>query len=274
MVLSVESGLKKIGEVMAIIGAILGDIAGSKWEFNRPENLDWQHIELFTDECRFTDDTVLTVATKYALDNSIPFSMAYHVMGNKYPSAGYGSSFYEWLNDEKLKPYRSYGNGSAMRVSPIADQMTDMFSVKKIAEFSAKCTHNHPEGIKGAVVTALCIYMAKSGCTKAEIEKFAIEQYPKSEYLYPVSFTLDELRKEYKWDVTCQGSVPVAIRCFLDSEDYESFLRNVLSLKCDADTLCAIGGGIAEEFYHGTGFDEEKLLKRYLDKYLLECIGG
>lgn len=261
-----------MGENMAIIGAILGDIAGSRWEFGRPEDLDWQHIDLYTDDCKYTDDTVLTIATKYALDNSIPFAVAYHTFGNNYPSAGYGGSFHTWLSDDNLKPYNSYGNGSAMRVSPVADLMADMFTTKKVAEFSARCTHNHPEGIKGAVVTAMCIFMAKNGCTKTEIEKFAVEQYPKSDYLYPTDSKMKVLREEYKWDVTCQGSVPVAIRCFLDSEDYESFLRNVISLRCDTDTLCAIGGGIAEEYYHGTGFNEKELLQRYLDKKLLEYI--
>lgn len=259
---------------MAIIGAILGDIAGSRWEFRRPSDLDWKHIELFTDDCTFTDDTVLTVATKYALDKSIPFAMAYHSFGNSFldASVSYGELFREWLSENKLKPYNSYGNGSAMRVSPIADYAKDLYSVKSLSEYSARCTHNHPEGVKGAVVTATCIFMAKNGCSKSEIEKYAAEQYPKGNYLYPVESKLIKLQEEYRWSSSCQASVPVAIRCFLDSEDYESFIRNVISIPCDTDTICAIGGGIAEEYYHGTGFNETKLLDRYLDKRLLTQI--
>ena len=122
------------------------------------------------------------------------------------------------------------------------------------------------------VVTAECVFMARTGATKNEIYEVAYKNYPSSEYKYGVDRSLDSYRDTYRWDVTCQGSVPVAIRCFLESEDYESFIRNVLSLPCDTDTLCAIGGGIAEEFYGGTGFDDEALLKRYLDDRLYRIV--
>lgn len=260
---------------MAIIGAILGDIAGSKWEFGRPDNLDWKNVELFSDENRYTDDTVLSIATKYAIENHIPYAVAYHTFGNEYPNAGYGGSFCSWLSEDALLPYNSYGNGSAMRVSPVIDYFglgDKVGDVAVMAQNTAICTHNHIEGIKGAVVTAVLGWMAKCGATKREIERYALEQYPADTYAYPVSMCLDDIRKTYKWDVTCQGSVPVAIRCFLESENYESFLRNVLSLKCDTDTLCAIGGGIAEEFYHGTNFDNVFLLQKYLDTKLYNLI--
>lgn len=257
---------------MAIIGAVLGDIAGSIWEFRRPKDLDWEHIDLFTDDCFFTDDTVLTVATKYALQNNISFKKAYHKFGNRYPNCSYGCGFESWLGSKWSKPYNSFGNGAAMRVSPVVDIVDNYDAVIWEASQTALCTHNHPEGIKGATVTAVCSWMAKTGASKTEIEEYASRQYSSKEYRFPVSMTLKELREKYRWDVTCQGSVPVAIRCFLDSENYESFIRNVLSLPCDTDTLCAIGGGIAEEFYHGTGFDEDKLLKRYLDEYLYEIV--
>lgn len=257
---------------MAIIGAILGDIAGSRWEFCRPKDLDWEHIELFTDDCFFTDDTVLTVATKYALQNNVSFKQAYHKFGNRYPNCSYGCGFESWLGSKWSKPYNSFGNGAAMRVSPVVDIVDNYDAVIWEASQTALCTHNHPEGIKGATVTAVCSWMAKTGASKTEIEEYASRQYSSKEYKFPVSMTLKELREKYRWDVTCQGSVPVAIRCFLDSENYESFIRNVLSLPCDTDTLCAIGGGIAEEFYHGTGFDEDKLLKRYLDEYLYKIV--
>lgn len=257
---------------MAIIGSILGDIAGSRWEFGRPKDLDWEHIDLFTDDCFFTDDTVLTVATKYALQNNVSFSDAYHKFGNDYPNCSYGGSFDTWLHFGDKEPYNSFGNGSAMRVSPVVDFTETKDAVLWEAAQSAMCTHNHPEGIKGAYVTALCGWMSKTGASKKEIEEYANRQYLEDNYMFPVSMSLKELRENYRWDVTCQGSVPVAIRCFLDSEDYESFIRNVLSMHCDTDTLCAIGGGIAEEFYHGTGFDEEKLLRKYLDGKLYKIV--
>lgn len=257
---------------MAIIGAILGDIAGSRWEFGRPKDLDWEHIDLFTDDCFYTDDTVLTVATKYAMLNNITFADAYYKFGNDYTDCGYGGSFDTWLHFDDKEPYYSFGNGSAMRVSPVIDLADTIYDAKFLATLSAECTHNHPEGIKGAIVAAVCGMMAKTGASKKEIEDYASEQYSCENYKFPTSMPLKELRKIYKWDVTCQGSVPVAIRCFLESEDYESFIRNVLSLKCDADTLCAIGGGVAEEFYHGTGVGYERLLKKYLDEELYKIV--
>lgn len=264
---------------MAIIGAILGDIAGSQYEFSRPDDLDWKHCELFTDKCHFTDDTVMTLATKMAiLDKraeyyrTCPFEEYYRKFGRQYPNIGYGMMFKSWINDDNRQPYNSFGNGSAMRCSYIGEHYSFLSDVCAFALTSAKCTHNHDEGVNGAVVTAVCISLAKSGFSKEEIYKYVLGEYPSSRYKYGVDLSLDSYRDTYKWDVTCQGSVPVAIRCFLESEDYESFIRNVLSLPCDTDTLCAIGGGIAEEFYHGTGFDEDTLLRRYLDDNLYKIV--
>lgn len=257
---------------MAIVGAILGDIAGSQYEFQRPKNLNWKKCELFTDNCYFTDDTVMTLAAKLAVKNNIPFADSYRKLGRKYPNAGYGGMFDSWLRWDDEKPYNSFGNGSAMRCSYIGEYFNTEKEVIEWATKSADCTHNHREGIKGAVVTSMCIYMARTGASKAEIFSYVKTQYPMDFYKYSVEYELDEYRDTYRWDVTCQGSVPVAIRCFLDSEDYESFLRNVYSLPCDMDTLCAIGGGIAEEFYHGTGFDEEWILRNYLDEDLYKIV--
>lgn len=257
---------------MAIVGAILGDIAGSQYEFQRPKNLNWKKCELFTDNCYFTDDTVMTLAAKLAVENNISFADSYRKLGRKYPNAGYGGMFDSWLRWDDEKPYNSFGNGSAMRCSYIGEYFNTEKEVIEWATKSADCTHNHPEGIKGAVVTSMCIYMARIGASKVEIFNYVKRQYPIDFYKYSVEYELDEYRNTYRWDVTCQGSVPVAIRCFLDSEDYESFLRNVYSLPCDMDTLCAIGGGIAEEFYHGTGFDEEWILKNYLDDDLYKIV--
>ena len=257
---------------MAIIGAILGDIAGSQYEFRRPKNLDWKKCELFTDNCCFTDDTVMTLATKLAIKNDIPFSDAYRKLGREYPNVGYGERFDSWLRWDGNRPYNSFGNGSAMRCSYIGEYFNTEKDVIEWATKSAKCTHNHPEGIKGAVVTSLCIYMARTGASKTEIFNYVKAQYPIDSYKYSVEYGLDEYRDVYRWNEICQGSVPVAIRCFLDSESYESFLRNVYSLPCDMDTLCAIGGDVAEEFYHGTGLDEEWLLKNYLDENLYRIV--
>ncbi len=257
---------------MAVIGAILGDISGSQYEFSRPKSLDWKKCELFTGKCRFTDDSVMTLAAKQAVQQGTPFEDAYRELGRKYPKAGYGGMFRRWLQDSGMGAYNSYGNGSAMRCSYIGEHFGTEQEVMEWAEKSAACTHNHPEGMKGAVVTAMCIYMARTGAQKSDILAYAVKNYPKDTYRYSVAFELNSYRDTYSWDVTCQGSVPVAIRCFLESEDYESFLRNVYSLSCDMDTLCAIGGGIAEEFYHGTGFEDDLLLQKYLNEELYQAV--
>lgn len=257
---------------MAIVGAILGDISGSQYEFNRPKNLDYKNCELFTDKCSFTDDSVMTLATKLSVKNNIPFADAYRKLGIKYPNAGYGGMFRRWLHHNDNGAYNSFGNGSAMRCSYIGEFFNTEEEVTKWATKSAECTHNHPEGIKGAVVTALCIYMARTGASKTDIFDYALYNYPSNSYKYSVDKKIETYRDTYTWDVTCQGSVPVAIRCFLESEDYESFLRNVYSLPCDMDTLCAIGGGIAEEFYKDIGFDADKLLRRYLEEDLYKIV--
>jgi len=259
---------------MAIIGAILGDIAGSQYEFDgmRPYRLDWKNCDIFTKRCFFTDDTVMTLATKYAIQEGILFERAYRFFGKKYPDAGYGGMFHQWLTYPDMPAYNSLGNGSAMRCSFIGEYFDSEKAVQEWAKKSAECTHNHPEGIKGAVVTAMCVYMARTGASKEEIYDYVRFHYPADLYDYGVERELDTYRDTYRWDVTCPGSVPVAIRCFLESEDYESFIRNVFSLRCDMDTLCAIGGGIAEEFYHGTGFDDKRLLKKYLDHRLYKLV--
>lgn len=253
---------------MAIIGAILGDIAGSQYEFRKPVDLDLKNCELFTDRCYFTDDTVMTLAGKLAIINGKSFADSYRELGRKYPDAGYGNNFYTWLRHNDMKAYNSFGNGSAMRVSYVGEYFDNEKDVIEYATKSAECTHNHPDGIKCAVVTAMCIFMARTGATKPEIYEYVKKYYPKEDYRYSVEYALDEYRDKYQWNETCQGSVPVAIRCFLESDDYDSFIRKVYSLKCDMDTLCAIGGGIAEEFYHGTGLNDGYLLGHYLNRQL------
>lgn len=258
------------GKHMAVIGAILGDISGSQYEFEKPKGLNYKTCKLFTENCRFTDDTVMTLAVKMAVKNQISFEECYKIFWNKYPNAGYGKMFNSWAKNGKAKPYNSFGNGSAMRCSYIGEHFRAEEDVKRWAKKSAECTHSHPEGIKGAVATSMCVYMAGTGASKDEIFNYIKTQYPKDFYKYSVEYELNKYRDTYRWDVTCQGSVPVSVRCFLESEDYETFIRNVYSLSCDMDTLCAIGGGIAEEFYHGTGFHEDKILEKYLDGVLYE----
>lgn len=261
---------------MAIKGAIIGDIIGSQYEFKRPKDFNYKTALLLTDKCNFTDDTVMTLATKYAIEHNISFANAYRMFGKKYPNVGYGSMFLDWIETDDMKPYGSYGNGSAMRVSYIADHYNNISIISSVARESAKCTHNSPEGIKGAVVTATCIWMAKSGYSKSDILDYAIAQYPKEKYAYSPELSLDELKTFYHWDSTCQGSVPATIRCVYEANNYTEFIRNVFQLNCDTDTLCAIGGGIAEELFDNT-YDEiipfaNKILKEYLDEFLLNCI--
>ena len=154
---------------MAVIGAILGDIAGSQFEFDRPKNLDWKHCELFTDQCEFTDDTVMTLAVKKTIDEGEDYTWVMQHLGRAYPTAGYGGRFNHWLYDDHPAPYGSLGNGSAMRVSYVGEHFENVEDVIAEAEKSAAVTHDHPEGIKGAVVTAVCIWMARHGKSKQDI---------------------------------------------------------------------------------------------------------
>lgn len=249
-----------------MVGAILGDIAGSWIEYGKPKGFDYKNIEIFNDECYFTDDTVMTIATKYAIDNNISFAKAYQKFGRKYPDAGYGNMFDNWIRSNNPKPYNSFGNGSAMRVSYIGEFFNNLQEVEKFAIKSAECTHNHTEGIKGAVAIATCIYMVRKGFKKDKLKQYI------QGLGYTLDKSLDEIRATYRYDITCQGTVPVAIQCFLESKDYESCIRNVFSLTCDTDTMACIAGGIAENFYKTTGFDNSDLLNRFLDSYLLNII--
>lgn len=255
---------------MAIIGAVLGDIAGSRIEFRRDPDFDWKTAPLFTDKCRFTDDTVMSIATKYAVQNETSFDKAYRMFGKKYPYAGYGSMFKRWIFDPTIGPYESYGNGSAMRVSFIADAFSGSTLLER-AEQTAACTHNHPEGIKGAQVTAQTIEMAKT-CGKEEMLEFYCRAYPAKNYRWHADISLDELRPIYKFDVTAHGTVPVAFRCFYESTDFESCIRNVFSLRGDVDTMGAIAGPMAETFYGGTGLDNASILNKYLDPFLYKAL--
>lgn len=257
---------------MAIKGAILGDIIGSQFELDRCK--DPEGGSLFTSDCDFTDDTVTSLAVKNAVDKKIGFAESLKDICSRYPYCGYGGRFDEWVFSDSMEPYGSWGNGSAMRVSYIGEHFEDLKEVQEMARKSAEVTHNAPEGIKGAVVTATCIWMARHGKTKEEIYEYVLQEYPADEYKYSIADSVDELETRYTWDVSCQGSVPVAMRCFYESDSYEGFIRNVWRLNCDCDTLCCIGGGVAEEFYGGSVNNADEMLELFLTEDLYEILYG
>lgn len=258
---------------MAITGAILGDIAGSQYEYDRPKHLDWKNCKLFSDACEFTDDTVMTLAIKYAIDHNIEYEQAMKAIGSKYPLCGYGPRFFDWIFTPGSCAYNSFGNGAAMRVSYIGEYFDSIKDVQEEAAKSAIVSHSHPEGIKGAVVTATAVWMSRlKSATKEDILNYVMKEYPKRDYKFHAGHSMDYLRENYSWDITCMTSVPVAFRCFYESHSYESFIRNVFSLNCDSDTICAIGGGVAEEYYGLGNINANKILNKYLDNVLLAIV--
>ena len=242
-------------------GAILGDIAGSQFEFSKPSGFNYKKVELFGNNCFFTDDTVLTIATKYALLNDISYAKAYGKFGRMYRGVGYGTMFQRWLDGHAETGYGSFGNGAAMRVSYIAYHFDTLEKVEEEAKNSAMCTHNHIEGLKAAVATAGLIYLALHGERKKDLKK-----YFNKEFECPVHKPLWAYRPKAKFDATAEGTMPLAFRCFMESEDWESCIRNVFSVKCDTDTVACIAGGIAGAYYKRTVENEKDLLKRYLIK--------
>ena len=232
-----------------MLGAIIGDIVGSVYEWN---NIKTKEFTLFGPKCFFTDDTVMTLAVAEGLMNggsAEAFVLAMKKYGRLYPDAGYGGRFEKWLLSEKSHPYNSFGNGSAMRVSPVAWAFDNISDVEQYAEISAAVTHNHPEGIKGAQATAAAIFLARNEKSKEDIQA-----YIENKYGYDLSRTLDEIRPRYCFNESCQETVPEAIIAFLESTDFEDAIRNAISLGGDSDTLAAITGSIAEAAY---GIPEE-----------------
>lgn len=232
-------------------GAIIGDIAGSTYEFSPVKE---KGVPFFAAGSMPTDDSVMTVAVAEALllcpkgatDEEIKVMLVkcMQAWGRRYPEGDYGGRFIHWIFSENPQPYNSYGNGSAMRVSPVGWLYDDMKTTRKMARLSAEVTHNHPEGIKGAEATAAAIFLAKSGSTKEEIRRYIEENFA-----YDLQRSCDEIRPDYHFDETCQGSVPEAIIAFLDGEDYRDAVCNAISLGGDADTQGAIAGSIAEPFF-------------------------
>ncbi|WP_027371084.1 ADP-ribosylglycohydrolase family protein [Desulfovermiculus halophilus] len=226
-----------------MLGAISGDIIGSRFEARPTKSKDF---DLFTQDCRFTDDSVLTIALADSLLNSVPYSQNLKTFYARYPHAGYGGTFAVWAASTQTDPYYSFGNGSAMRVSPVGWFFSDEQTVLDQARDSAAVTHDHPEGIKGAQAVALGLFLARQGRDKSEIRDRLQDGFG-----YDLQTPLERIRPGYSFDVTCQGSVPQAITAFLESTDFEDAVRNAVSLGGDSDTQACMAGALAEAYYGG-----------------------
>ena len=250
-----------------MIGAIIGDIAGSRFEWH---NIKSKDFDLFHRRCFFTDDTVMTLAVAEAIleccgDTDLLPDQAVKCMqevGRPYPDCGFGGRFYGWIYSSDPKPYNSWGNGSAMRVSPVAWAARDLDECTAMSRAVTEVTHNHPEGIKGAEAIAAAAFLALHGSSKDEIRS-----HIETVYGYDLSFTLDSIRPGYKFDVSCMGTVPPAIAAFLESTDFEDAIRNAVSIGGDSDTLAACTGAIAEAFY-GVPEKMRDIALTYLDERL------
>ncbi len=227
-----------------MMGAIAGDIIGSVYEHDPIKTKDF--FPLFHPRARFTDDSVLTVAIADAILTGRSYRDTVREWGRRYPQAGYGGSFAQWLSAGDPRPYHSWGNGAAMRVGPVGWAFTSEEEVLHQARLSAAITHDHPEGIKGAQATALAIYLARIRTDKATIRARV-----QADFGYELARTVDAIRPGYAFDVSCQGTVPEALIAFLDAESHEDTVRNAVSLGGDSDTLACIAGGVAEAFHGG-----------------------
>lgn len=247
-----------------MLGAVIGDIVGSVYEGTPIRS---RQFPLFGRKSGYTDDTVLTVATAYAILNHVDYGDAYRLFGRKY-SAGYGSQFYEWLWSAKPSPYFSWGNGSAMRVSPVGYAIESLEDVLLEARKSAEVTHNHPEGIKGAQAVALAVHLAIRGESKARIAEEI-----SSRFSYDLGRTLEEIQSTYYFKISCQESVPESIIAFLEAEDFVSSIRNAVYLGGDSDTMACIAGAIAEAFYKHIPDDVAREAMSKLPAEFIDIIG-
>ncbi len=258
-----------------LLGALAGDIIGSPYEFKR-NNIKSTEFPLISERSRFTDDSVMTMAIAHALmkwkkgneinesefEDAVRESML--KFGHKYPRVGYGFKFVKWLGSRDPQPYGSFGNGSAMRVSPVAWYFDDLETVERFAAASARPSHNHPEGIKGAQATAAAIFLARTGKSKADIKSYISIRYG-----YDLNRTLDEIRPDYDFNATCQGSVPEAIIAFLEGNDFEDVIRKAVSIGGDSDTIAAIAGSIAQGMY-GIPDEIEREVLPVLDEFMTD----
>jgi ADP-ribosylglycohydrolase len=254
-----------------MLGAIAGDVIGSVHESAATKT---KRFSLFTPESCFTDDTVLTVAVAECLLTGRGYVKTFHKYHKAYPDAGYGQSFRLWAELRRQEPYGSWGNGSAMRVSPVAFAFDELPVVLAEAERCAAVTHNHPHGIRGAQATAAAIFLARQGQQKP-----AIQEYLERTFGYRLDEPLRKIRRTYLFDVSCEGSVPQSLRAFLESTSLEDAIRNAISLGGDADTMACIAGGVAEAYYGGVapeiaaetlGRLDDRLrgvVERFRDKY-------
>lgn len=263
-----------------MIGAIVGDIVGSRFEWHSRKSKEFTLMKGRNESrhpCRFTDDTVMTLAVADAIMKwreagggsydalSAETVVRMQEFGRRYPRAGYGGAFRRWLGSAAPEPYNSWGNGSAMRVSACGWAGRTLDEVKAMSRAVTEVTHNHPEGLKGAEATAVATFLARTGKTMEEIKAVVVHDY------YPFDFTLDEIRPTYKFDVSCQGSVPQALEAFFESTSFEDAIRNAISIGGDSDTIGAICGAVAGAYY---GVPDEIRFKAYsfLDGRLLNTL--
>lgn len=253
-----------------MLGAIIGDIAGSRFEWN---NIKTKDFEFFTDKCFVTDDSIMSLAVAKAIVESKgdytelgAKTVKYmQEIGRPYPDCGYGGMFLHWMYSDDPKPYRSFGNGAAMRVSACGFAAVSMAEAIGLSRMVTEVTHNHPEGIKGAEAVTAAIYMARTGSRIAQIREYINKNY------YPMNFTLDGIRDSYRFNETCQDTVPQAIMAFLESNSFEDAVRNAISIGGDSDTLAAITGSIAEAYYGIPSEIREQALT-YMDELQLSLL--
>ena len=243
-----------------MLGAIAGDIIGSVHEYVSTKT---KEFTLFDPDCHFTDDTVLTVAVAEGLLKDKSYTDQYHEYFHAYPSAGFGMRFTFWAGERRREPYNSWGNGSAMRVSPVAYAFATLEEVLAEAKRSAEPTHNHPEGVRGAQAIAAAVFLAREGNSKGEIKKTMEKLFD-----YNLGRSLDEIRPSYRFTEACHETVPQALTAFLEAENYEDAIRNAISLGGDADTLACIAGGVAEAFFGGVPPEIGQQAMRRLDERL------
>lgn len=239
-----------------MLGAICGDVIGSVYERN---NVKSKNFPFFSKDTRFTDDTVLTVAIADAILHKKYFGATIHRYCVNYPEAGFGSRFREWFKSKHPKPYGSYGNGSAMRVSPVGYAFDTIPEIMRVAEKTSSISHNHPDAIKGSQAIAVSIFLARNRKSKSEIKS-----YIEKEFGYDLNRSIDSIRKTYKFDVSAKGSVPEAIIAFLESTDYEDAIRTAISIGGDSDTIACMCGGIAEAYYRTIPADIVREVKKVL----------
>lgn len=254
-----------------MLGAIIGDIVGSRFEWNNYKSKDFI---FFTENSHYTDDTIMTVAIAKAILSSKPdrsdlsekavYYTRYY--GHKYPNHDYGGMFSDWLTTANPKPYHSYGNGAAMRVSACGFVAKSLDDAKLLSKLVTEVTHNHPEGLKGAEATTVAIYLARIGHTIPQIREYINKNY------YNLNFTLNEIRDTYQFNETCQDSVPQAIEAFLESESFEDAIRNAISIGGDSDTITAITGGIAQAYYGIPENIREITMRYYLNNHIKEIL--